>query len=148
MTRDLLTRGTDDHLTIRPEHLDVAAKPDERHTEPAALEADEAVTAHAARDDHIEGLADPPQRLQVLALRVQRLLDARPGHRTTKPDEERGCPLIQRRLQRLDIRPLQREEVTEVVTERTHAPLGFALVLALPRPTGVDVKPISRAKSS
>ena len=36
MTRDLLTRGTNDLLAVRPEHLDMAPERDERNAVAAA----------------------------------------------------------------------------------------------------------------
>jgi hypothetical protein len=83
-----MTRGTNERLTMCPEHLDVAAEPHERHAVAAPLETDEAVPAHAAGDDYVKGLADPTQRLQVLTLRTQCLFHAGRGggaaHRRTR----------------------------------------------------------------
>jgi|SRR5690606_986111 len=43
--------------------------------------------------------------------------------------QQRGRPLVQRRLELSAISPLLREEVTEVVAENAHAPIGLPLVL-------------------
>src|SRR5690606_20772759 len=130
-------------------HLDRAADPVEGHAVAPALEADEAVLAHAPAHHHVEGRLHVPERLEVKPLGPERLLDRGARRRALEPAEQRGRPLVQRRLELSERRPLLREEVTEVVAEDAYAPLGLALVLPpLRTRRGSMPKPSSRAKTS
>src|SRR5690606_35127062 len=137
---DLLAPSPHDDLRVRAQHLDRAADPVEGHAVAPALEADEAVEAHAPAHDHVEGRLHVPERLQVKPLDPEGFLDRGARGRALEPAKQRGRPLVQRRLELSELRPVLREEVTEVVAENAYAPLGLALVLPPAHAAGVDAE--------
>ena len=137
MPRDLLTPAPHHHVPRRPPHVHPPAYPRERNRVPPSLERHQAVPAHFARHLHIEQLRTRRQRLQHLALLLQRLPHRAPRHRTAQPVQQVLGARIQQPAELLEVPGPPPQHLTERLPQDPHRTLHLPLVRSLPRPAGI-----------